>query len=261
MTATKLKQVQTHLNSTLMALKIVEDQIKSDVEQNDVKLAEIASSLDHPDILGHQHDTVTSLKPKVAEMARRTQAELCKVEKSMTELEAESKTRFVIQLQETSTNSSISTIPLFYDGFVLSDIESSDSVKRPLSVLSHIVYSILNEKNVSILPIGSQATSDVIEPSVFEPAKNHKSSVPMGNIPKPAATSTIPRGMQSGSSFVIGQSIFTFKFQYLGKMIGGEVRVVPTPSFDNILLMKLGNACFRKPTNYVTDLTKVNSFR
>lgn len=261
MTATKLKQVQAHLNSTLMSLKIVEDQIKSDMELNDVKLAEIASSLDHPDILGHQHDTVTSLKPKVAEMARRSHNELRKVEKSMAELEAESKTRFAIQLQDASTNSSISTIPLFYDGFVLSDIESSDSVKRPLSVLSHIVYSVLNEKNVSILPLGSQATSDVIESSVFEPAKNHKSSA--GNIPKTAAisTSTIPRGMQSGSSFVIGQSIFTFKFQYLGKMIGGEVRVVPTPAFDNILLMKLGNACFRKPTNYVTDLTKVNYFK
>lgn len=79
---------------------------------------------------------------------------------------------------------------------------------------------------------------------------------PKKNEQGPAVVAIPPRPVPV-NCFVLGQSIFTFKFKLQGKMIGSEVRVVPTPGFDQTFLAKMGNSCYRKPTNYVTDLSKV----
>lgn len=99
MTANSLNQLQSHLNSVLLSLKIVEDKLKCQVEQNDIQLAEIASSLDHPDVLELENQTVSSLKDKVGEAARKSEAEQVAATNALAEFEAQFKTRILLHLQ------------------------------------------------------------------------------------------------------------------------------------------------------------------
>lgn len=255
-TATKIKQIQDYLNSVLLAIKVLEDRIKDQLELNDIQLAEIASSLDTPNfVLDRQRDTIDFLKDELVERAFKSKAERDVIETAVAEIEAQSTTRILVKLTDASSTCSIPTLPLFENGFIPSELEGPESLKRPLSVLSYVVFSLLADKNVSIL---SKKTPASAQTSVSEPSSSSANLEQTQEKPSDS-TGLVPRPMQPAKNFIIGQSFFKLKFKRQGKFLGGEVHVLPSPSFDHSLLLKLGNACFKKPTNFSTFYAKVNS--
>ena len=267
---------------------------------------------------------------------------------------------------------SIPTLPLFEEGFVTPASDDPDALKRALSVLAHIVFSVLSDKNIPLIPSQAQAIASVpaevqavarqpppvsvavasssgsqqptqrapkktpkdraaarararaaspAQARVASPAEVRAASPAHARVASPAhfraaspaqvraaspahvraaspaqvrvespvqadaaspvappvsleapaevalpsdeteiesltATSAVPRPL-SVNTFILGQSIFTFKFKLQGKLMGSEVRVIPSATFDQVFLQRMGNSCFRRPTSFVTDLSKV----
>ena len=98
LTTSNLNMLQKHLKSILLSIKMVEDGIQGQVDQNEGKLQEIAASLEG---LGsfEDNETITSLREKVTAAASKAEEEQTASKEALTRFQAQFKTRIILHLE------------------------------------------------------------------------------------------------------------------------------------------------------------------